>query len=165
MMTVNELIQLIMAEDNELLDSAGDYIPYVNWSMDLLSFVLAGIGDPEIIQTIDIVPTAEVPQVAVPEDFVDFIPHNGYPVNILNGYFQVLLDSGECRKVKYSTVKPHVSTIADTVPFKQQYVGTLVLIASYMVKKKMYIPPEYCEQDKAFARQVLDSITKAKGAA
>lgn len=164
-MTVNELIQLIMAEDNELLDDVADYIPYVNWSMDLLSFTLAGMGDPEIIKTMDIIPTRTVPNVAVPADFVDFIPHNGYPVNILNGYFVVLDKTGKVKKVKYSTLKSHVSAVTDTVPFKDQYAGALVLIASYMVKKKMYIPPEYCEQDKAFTTQLLEAIAAAKGAA
>jgi hypothetical protein len=43
------------------------------------------------------------------------------------------------------------------------YAGTLVLIASYMIKKKTYIPVEYCNEDLTFVQAVLASIKAAKG--
>lgn len=163
-MLCSELIALINLEADELLDTDEDNIPYINQAMDFLSLMLAGIGDPEVIQTIDIIPTRENPSIAVPTDFMDFLPHNGYPVNILNGYFNVLTSSGECRKVKYTTYKPHVSNVTETIPFKDIYSGTLILIACYMIKKKTYIPPDYVQQDKAFVDEVLQAIRAAKGA-
>ena len=159
-MTVQELIDLSNLEADELLDTDEDNIPYINQAMDFLSFLLAGIGDPEVIKTVDITTT---PATAVPADFMDFIPHNGYPVNILNGYFNVLDKSVEVKKVKYTTTKGHVANATETLPYKDIYTGTLVLIASYLIKKKTYIPPAYVQQDKAFVDEVLQSIARAKG--
>ena len=158
-MLVQELINLINLEADELLDEDTDNIPYINQAIDYLSFTLCGMGDPEMINVMDI-----SSKVDVPSNFVDFVPHNGYPLYIQNNKFWVTTSSGlTLKKVKYSISKAHVSTVSDTIPFKDMYAGTLVLIASYMIKKKTYIPVEYCNEDLTFVQAVLASIKAAKG--
>lgn len=156
-MQVQNLIDLINLEADELLDQDTDNIPYINQAIDLLSFTLAGIGDPEMITTVDLINGVDVPS-----NFVDFVPHNGYPVFISGGKF-CLSGVEIVHKAKYSITQPHVSSITDTVPFKDMYAGCLVLVASYLIKKKTYIPVEYCNEDKAFVGELLAAIKAAKG--
>ena len=158
-MLVQNLIDLINLEADELLDSDTDNIPYINQAIDFLSFTLAGMGDPENITTMDIFNGDDVPS-----NFIDYVPHNGYPLFISLGKFYTLNSSQSCvRKVKYSTAKNHVSAVTDTIPFKDMYTGCLVLIASYLIKKKTYIPVEYCNEDKAFVGELMAAIKAAKG--
>ena len=160
-MLVQNLIDLINLEADELLDSDTDNIPYINQAIDFLSFTLAGFSDPEMITTVDVINGDDVPS-----NFVDFIPHNGYPIFISVGKFYMMsTNTSEIKKVKYSITKPHVSTVTDTVPFKDMYAGCLVLIASYLIKKKTYIPVEYCNEDKAFVGELMAAIKAAKGVA
>lgn len=160
-MLVQNLIDLINLEADELLDTDEENIPYINQAMDFLSFTLCGMGDPEMLNTVDIINNLDVPS-----NFVDFIPHNGYPIYINNNKFWLMTSDGlPIHKVKYSTTKPHVNTVDDQIPFKDMYANVLVLIASYMIKKKTYIPVEYCNEDKAFVTDVLNAIKAAKGAA
>lgn len=156
-MQVQNLIDLINLEADELLDQDTDNIPYINQAIDLLSFTLAGIGDPEMITTVDLINGVDVPS-----NFTDFVPHNGYPVFISGGKF-CLSGVEIVHKAKYSITQPHVSLITDTVPFKDMYAGCLVLVASYLIKKKTYIPVEYCNEDKAFVGELLAAIKAAKG--
>ena len=156
-MQVQNLIDLINLEADELLDQDTDNIPYINQAIDLLSFTLAGIGDPEMITTVDLINGVDVPS-----NFVDFVPHNGYTVFISGGKF-CLSGVEIVHKAKYSVTQPHVSAITDTVPFKDMYAGCLVMVASYLIKKKTYIPVEYCNEDKAFVGELLATIKAAKG--
>ena len=151
-MVVQNIINLI-----NLLDSDTDNIPYINQAIDFLSFTLAGMGDPELITTVDLINGIDVPS-----NFVDFVPHNGYPVFISGGKF-ILSGVEIVHKVKYSTTKPHVVAVTDEMPFKDMYGGVIVLIASYLIKKKTYIPVEYCNEDKAFVGEVIAAIKAAKG--
>ena len=156
-MLVQNLIDLINLEADELLDTDTDNIPYINQAIDFLSFTLAGMGDPELITTVDLINGIDVPN-----NFVDFVPHNGYPVFISGGKF-ILSGVEIVHKVKYSTTKPHVVAVTDGMPFKDMYGGVIVLIASYLIKKKTYIPVEYCNEDKAFVGEVIAAIKAAKG--
>lgn len=154
-MLVQNLIDLINLEADELLDEDIDNIPYINSAIDYLSFTLAGLGSSDCMNTIVI--TDNTP---VPNNFIEFVPKNGYPIYIDNDVFYT---SGKTITAKYSIAKPHISTITDTIPFRDMYASTLVLIASYMIKKKSYIPVEYTSSDKAFIADVLNSIKAAKG--
>ena len=69
-MLVQNLIDLINLEADELLDSDTDNIPYINQAIDFLSFTLCGMGDPEMINVMDISSNVDVPS-----NFVDFVPH------------------------------------------------------------------------------------------
>ena len=158
-MLVQNLIDLINLEADELLDNDTDNIPYINQAIDFLSFTLAGLGDPETITTVDVINGDDVPS-----NFVDFIPHNGYPIYISVGKFYISdYRTSEINKVKYTTAKAHVSAVTDKLPFKDMYAGCLVLIASYLIKKKTYIPVEYCNEDKAFVSELITAIKAAKG--
>ncbi|WP_196595313.1 hypothetical protein [Pectinatus frisingensis] len=158
-MLVQDLINLINLEADELLDEDTDNIPYINQAIDYLSFTLCGMGDPEMINVMDITSNVDVPG-----NFVDFIPHNGYPIYIQTNKFWVMTSNGlPIKQVKYSTAKAHISAVTDTIPFKDMYSGVLVLIASYLIKKKTYIPVEYCNEDKSFVSDVLNAIKAAKG--
>lgn len=156
-MLVSDLITLITLESGDLLDDDMENIPYINHAIDVLSFFLDGIGDPEMITTADVQDNLDVPS-----NFVDFVPHNGYPVYILGGKFMTTT-GGIVHGVKYTTTRAHVSKINDPLPFKDMYANVLVLIASYMIKKKTYIPVEYCAEDKAFTEEVMSAIKAAKG--
>ena len=156
-MVVQDIINLINLEADELLDTDADNIPYINQAIDFLSFTLAGMGDPELITTVDLINGIDVPS-----NFVDFVPHNGYPVFISGGKF-ILSGVEIVHKVKYSTTKPHVVDVTDEMPFEDMYGGVIVLIASYLIKKKTYIPVEYCNEDKAFVGEVIAAIKAAKG--
>ena len=156
-MVVQDIINLINLEADELLDADTDNIPYINQAIDFLSFTMAGMEDPEMVTTVDLINGIDVPS-----DFVDFVPHNGYPIFISGGKF--CLTSGSIlHKVKYSITKPHVSLITDAMPFKDMYSGVITLIASYLIKKKTYIPVEYCNEDKTFVGEVIAAIEAAKG--
>lgn len=156
-MLVKDIINLINLEADELLDEDIDNIPYINQAVDFLSFTLAGIGDSELITTVDLINGIDVPS-----NFVDFVPHNGYPVFISGGKF-CLSGVEIVHKAKYSITKPHVSLVTDVMPFKDMYAGAIVLIASYLIKKKTYIPVEYCNEDKAFVGELMATIKAAKG--
>lgn len=156
-MLVQNLIDLINLEADELLDEDTDNIPYINAAIDYLSFVLAGMGSSDCMNT-----TMIVDNLPVPSNFIEFVPKNGYPVFIDNNTFYT---NGKTITAKYSIAMPHVSVVTDTIPFKDMYSSVLVLIASYMIKKKSYIPVEYTGQDGTFLQTVLAAIGKAKGAA
>jgi hypothetical protein len=155
-MLVQDLINLINLEADELLDEDTDNIPYINAAIDYLSFTLNGLHDPEMMAVIQV--TDGLP---VPTDFVDFIPHNGYPVYIQADTFYT--NTGDTVKAQYAIAKPHVSTVADPIPFKDLYGSALTFIASFLIKKKSYIPVEYTGQDSTFVQAVLAAIAKAKG--
>src|SRR5574344_1397137 len=104
-MVVQDIINLINLEADELLDTDTDNIPYINQAIDFLSFTLAGLGDPEMITTVDCYTGDDVPS-----NFVDFVPHNGYPVFISAGKF-CLNTVSSVKKMKYSIAKNHVSAV------------------------------------------------------
>lgn len=159
-MLTQELVNLINLEADELLDTDEDNIPYVNQAIDLLSFFLAGMADPEMMVVMDVHEGDTVPTA-----FVDFIPHNGYPVNINGGRFRIVSGDSVVYDVKFSITKAHIAALQDPLPFKDMYAGCLCLIASYLIKKKTYIPVEYCTQDKGFVEELMTAIKAAKGAA
>lgn len=157
-MKVQELVDLINAEADELLDNDEDNIPYVNHAIDLLSFFLAANGDPELIATKNISDGENVPST-----FLNFIPRNGYPVYIDAGKFKIFTDDSTLYNVRYAVGKEHVSSLVDEIPFKEMFTGAMVLICSYLIKKKTYIPVEYCQQDKSFISELMQAIQSAKG--
>lgn len=159
-MITQQLINLINLEADELLDSDKDNIPYVNQAIDFLSFFLAGIKDPSVMATVDISDGDSVPAL-----FIDFVPANGYPIAINGDRFDVMVDDMTIRDVHMTLGKPHVAAMDDNIPFNDMYAGCLVLITSYMIKKKTYIPVEYCAQDKSFVSELMAAIKAAKGGA
>jgi len=157
-MLVQDLINLINLEADELLDEDTDNIPYINAAIDYLSFSLSGMGSSDCMTMVQV-----TPGLPVPSDFIEFVPKNGYPVYISGGLFYT--NTGDPVKIKYVVAQPHVSAVTDVIPFKDMYVTTLVFIASYLIKKKTYIPVEYTATDKAFISDVIASIKAAKGVA
>lgn len=156
-MLVQNLINLINLEADELLDNDTDNIPYINDAIDYLSFTLCSMADPEMITVSDI-----TPNLVVPDTFVSFVPAKGYPVYIQSGIFCTTTGK-TVPSVKYTTAKPHVSLVTDEIPFKDMYSSTLKMIASYLIKKKTYIPVEYTTVDKSFISDIVTSIKGAKG--
>ena len=159
-MTANELKDLIVLETYGLLDEDSEYVPYINNAIELLGFFLASMGDPEMIAMRDIDDGDEVP-----EDFINFLPANGYPINILAGKFKIINGDSSCTDVKYTVSKPRIKTLEDTIPYKDMYTGCLQMIASYLVKKHSYITPAYCQQDNEFVKELMTAIKGAKGVA
>lgn len=159
-MTTQQLINLINLEADELLDTDKDNIPYVNQAIDFLSFFLAGMNDPDMFITTDVADGDNIPA-----SFIDFIPKNGYPIAVNGSKFKIISDDYMIRDVHMTLSKPHVAAMDDNIPFRDSYAGCLVLIASYLIKKKTYIPVEYCEQDKSFITELMGAIKAAKGGA
>lgn len=155
-MLVQDLIALIDLEADELLDEDTDNIPYINAAIDYLSFILAGLGSSDCLKALIV-----TPNMAVPSDFIEFVPKNGYPAYISGDSF--VTTNGGNVNIKYSASKPHVSSLSDPILFKDMYTSVMVFICSYMIKKKSYIPVEYTQQDSSFVQAVLAAISKAKG--
>lgn len=156
-MLVQNLIDLINLEADELLDEDVDNIPYINNAIDFLNFKLAALKDIELLSMMDI-----APGLPIPSNFIALVPANGYPLYSVNGVFNTTT-GGTVKSVKYTSAKPHVSTITDTIPFRDIYSGLLVFTASYLIKKKSYIPPEYLNVDSAFIDQFMAVMSQAKG--
>ena len=159
-MKADELKDLIVLETYGLLDDDTEYVPYINNAVELLGFFLASMGDPEMMAMKDIDDGDEVP-----EDFINFLPANGYPINIVGGKFKIINGDSSCVDVKYTVSKKRIKSLDDEIPFKDMYTGVLQMIASYLVKKHSYITPAYCQQDEAFTKELMAAIKGAKGAA
>lgn len=155
-MLVQNLINLINLEADELLDADADNIPYINAAIDYLSNTLCGMKDPEMMSLLNIT-NGDL----VPSNFAGFVPPNGYPVYLVGDKFYTTV--GTTVSVKYAAYKPHIAAVGDTVPFKDAYQTVLVFIASYLIKKKSYIPIEYTNTDKSFIGDVINAIKAAKG--
>ena len=153
-MTTQELVNLINLEADELLDTDEDNIPYVNHAIDLLSFFLS--DDPSLISVATVKDKDDVP-----DNFQRLVPLNGYPLRIDGKKFRII-SSDRKVTIRYSTHMPHVSSLEDEIPFKEMYAGCLVLIASYLIKKKTYIPVQYCQEDSTFVQQLMAAIKQAQ---
>ena len=156
-MTVNDLITLINLEAGDLLDEDTDNIAYINQALDFLGFQLAAMGDPTLIATATVTDDSNVPV-----DFVALLPRNGYPIQIRQNKIKILSDD-ESVEINYTVNYSHVHNVTDTIPAADMYADTLVLITAYLIKKKTYIPTEYCAEDKQFVSEVLTAIKAAKG--
>jgi len=160
-MTVSELISQINLETDELLDSDEENLQYINDALDLIGYFLAGMAAHEVTSTTNIKDNDPVP-----DNFTDFQPHNGYPVYVSDGHFK-LLDPDDYRieGVRYTHALSHVSNMTDTLPMPDAYGSCLCFVASYLIKKKIMMPIESCQQDKAFVEELMSAIKAAKGGA
>lgn len=156
-MKVQELVNLINAETDELLDTDEDHIPYINHALDVLAYTLAGTYAPDLLRSIDVHDGDDVPT-----DFASLVPPNGYPLGIIGQTFHTQ-DGGDVTGVKYQAMWPHISKLDDDLPCKDLYANALLLTAAYLIKKKTYIPVEYCAQDKEFTTQVMNAISGMRG--
>jgi hypothetical protein len=154
-MLVQNLIDLINLEADELLDTDEDNIPYINAAMDAINFNMAAAGVPELVSEVII-----TDGMLVPSNFIDFIPKNGYPCRRLGNIFKTDIPSVTA---VYACAIPRVSTVEDTIPLSDMFVSTITLIASYLIKKKSYIPTEYTAADYAYIQSLVAPIIKAKG--
>lgn len=155
-MTVQELITMIDLESNEILDNSNEYIPYINAAIDYLSMILTSIGDRESLKNVTI-----KNNMAVPSDFMAFVPKSGYPIRIVNGSFQTY-DEQSIEDVYYSVKKNHISNMTHIVPFSEIYLSYLVQFVSYLVKKKSLMI-DYANYDKTFIDNLTQLIQLAKG--
>ena len=156
-MLVQELINLINLEADELLDTDADVIPYINSAIDYLSNTLCGMKDPEMMVLINIT-SGDL----VPSNLAGLVPANGYPIRIVGDKFYTTVGA-TVNDVKYATHKNHITLVSDVLPFKEAYASVLTFIASYLIKKKTYIPVEYTNTDKSFVGDVINAIKAAKG--
>lgn len=155
-MTTSELITEINLDTNEILDDEADYIPYINAAIDTLSMVLAPMHDIEVTKCMDISDND-----AIPSDFLQFVPMQGYPITIKSGTFKTY--SGlSVPEVYYAVKKPHVAEMFDAVPFSELYIFPLIQIVSYLVKKKSLMI-DFANADKAFITDLTNSIQASRG--
>lgn len=156
-MTVSELITMINLESNEILDDNTEYIQYINAAIDYLSMILTSICDREVIKTATIA-NGQV----VPSDFMQFIPANGYPVKIDNKIFYTFNEEKPVPGVMYAVKKNHISDMDNMIPFSELYISYLVLMVSYLVKKKSLMI-DYANFDKGFIDDLTRQIQTSKG--
>jgi hypothetical protein len=149
------MINLINLEASGLVDEDLDYMLYINAAMDLLNFNLLANNIVEFMDTVTI--TDGYP---VPSNFVTFIPKTGIPCRKFGKVFKTYHSSVTA---DYACSVPHVSVVTDTIPFDDLYITTLVFIASFLIKKKSYIPTEYTQADYAYVASLVQPILKAKG--
>lgn len=154
-MLVQDLIDLINLEADELLDEDADNIPYINAAMEAINFQMVAAGVPEFVTEITI-----TDGMVVPSNFIDFHPKNGYPCKRLGTTFKSYATSVNAI---YACTVAKVSAISDTLPFNDMFASTIVFIASYLIKKKSYIPTEYTAADYAYIVSLIAPIIKAKG--
>lgn len=155
-MLVSELVdQITLNTDNvESLDFA-EQKQYINAAIDYLSLFLAGKKDPELMTVVDI-----APGLPVPSNFIGFVPANGYPVYILGNVFNTYTGL-TAKQVKYTTAKPHISELTDTVPFRDMYSPLLVMVASMMINNRT--PGISVAQEAEIKAQFETVLTAAKG--
>lgn len=158
-MLVSALIDLI----NLSVETYDEYepavlIPFINYASDELSLELAVAGDPEFITKTSITNGDTVPEI-----FVQFIPKDGYPVDIVNNQFVVKL--GTTASIKYATTKPWVTGVSDTVPFRQYNIGPLVdkITSRLHASKTLKYVVESAEIDKYVSERNTSALIKAKG--
>lgn len=158
-MLVSALIDLI----NLSVETYDEYepavlIPFINYASDELSLELAVAGDPEFITKISIT-TGDT----VPETFVQFIPKDGYPVDIVNNQFVVKV--GTTASIKYATTKPWVTGISDTVPFRQYNIGPLVdkITSRLHAAKTLKYVVEAPQVDQYVLERNINALKQAKG--
>jgi hypothetical protein len=158
-MDVTALISLI----NLSVETYDEYepavlIPYINYAFDELSLELATAGDQEFIKTATI-STDD----AVPDTFVQFIPKDGYPVKIVDNKFVVT--SGTTANIKYAFVKPWVTGVSDTVPFRQYNIGALVdkVTSRLHAAKTLKYVVETPQVDQYVSERTMAALIKAKG--
>ena len=154
-MTTQELVNMIIPESGDILDEEEDNIPYINHAIDLLSFFLA--DEPALISVATVKDKDDVP-----DNFQRLVPPNGYPVRIEGKKFRII-SSDRKVTIHYSTHMPHVSSMDDVIPFADMYASCLVLIASYMIKKRIFLFSDYVQEDSAFVQQLMAAIKQAQG--
>ena len=112
-MKVQELVNLINAETDELLDTDEDHIPYINHALDVLAYTLAGTYAPDLLRSIDVHDGDDVPT-----DFASLVPPNGYPLGIIGQTFHTQ-DGGDVTGVKYQAMWPHISLVCQCLAFNR----------------------------------------------
>ena len=158
-MTVQQLVNRVNLETDELLDSDEENIQYINYAITLLSQFLASMADAEVMDMVNVKENAPIP-----ERFISLIPPNGYPIYAMSNKWHLLNpDDYEIKNVRYTYAKAPVSSLHDNVPFDDIFADVLTLIASFAIKKKIMMPMESCQQDKAFVEEVMAAIKAAKG--
>lgn len=155
-MTIQELITQINIESNDIFDEETEYIQYINAAIDYLSMILVNIRDREVIKTTNI-----RDGFVVPNDFMSFVPKNGYPIRIVNGLFKTY-DGDAVQDVTYSVYKNHVTDVSDFVPFSDFFATYLTQLVSYLVKKKSMMI-DYASYDKQFIDYLTGLIQNARG--
>ena len=155
-MVVRELITLVNVESNEILDEQLEYIQYINAAIDWLTTILVSIKDREVVKNMDI-----PDKMAVPSDFMGFVPKTGYPIRIINGTFETY-DGETVNQVFYSVRKNHIDDLDDTIPFSEFFHSYLVQLVSFMVKKKSLMT-DYAAYDKTFIDYITEQIKMARG--
>lgn len=155
-MLVQDLINQINIDSNDLPDSDTETIQYINYGIDALSLLLCSVKDPEMMATCDI-----APGLIVPSNFVEFVPQNGYPVYIVGDRFNTTTGN-VVKMVKFTTSKPHISLVTDTIPFKDIYAGVLCQFVSKLIKGKSNFPKDITAGADENLQMLMDLIKAAK---
>lgn len=155
-MLVQNLIDQVAIDTNDLPDSDTETIQYINYAIDYLSLLLCSLADVEMMTIEDI-----APGITKPSNFVGFVPKNGYPVYVVGDKFYTTTGA-TVKQVKFTTSKPHIAAVTDTIPFKDVYSGALVFLVSKMIKAKSNFPTDITAGADSVTAAVLDLIQKAK---
>ena len=154
-MLVSELYNNIAYNtDNIDAPDFADALQYINAAIDYLSTKLIAAKDPLLTNSMDI--SNGLP---VPSNFVQFVPANGYPVYHMSGTFYTTTGA-TVKKVKYSYMLPHVTALADTVPFPDFYTSLVVETASELINKRT--PGISIAQDSAVLTELFNTLQAAK---
>ncbi len=97
-------------------------ILHINSGIARLNNGLVKARDPETIKEIIITGTT-----AKPTDFFGFIPQtSSYPINIVGNNIVLANGAPASVKLRYSTFKPLLTSISDTIPLQDYCMGELV---------------------------------------
>lgn len=136
-----------ISDSDKLTYSEDELISYINTIIDFLNHFLINQNSQEMIKEITVSNGS-----AVPDDWVRSV--GSYPIYITQDIFSTYDESAELT-VRYFALKPHVSAITDTLPFKPKYESILAQGAALHAANTDGYD---ISQDKGLLKDLLDVI-------
>ena len=95
---------------------------HINGAIARINNGLIKVRDPEVIKEMVITGTT-----TKPADFFGFIPQqSSYPVNVLGNTITLAIGAPPTVKIRYSTFKPTLTSVADTIPLPDYCISEIV---------------------------------------
>lgn len=177
MILVRDLITQIESETDELLDTPTDDIQYLNYAIEAYSLFLNNNNDPALLDTQFIQSGSTL--LGTPT------PPNGYPILVSGRQVEITDEDISSLEIRIKKFRPDViltdnlgnqtrenrplvasdyasDEYTSYIDLPDTHIPALVLIASYLVKKKTYIPAEYLNQDNLFIQTLQGLLSQSQ---
>ena len=174
MILVKDLINQIESETDELLDTPTDDIQYLNYAIEAYSLFLNNNNDPALLDTQFIQSGSTL--------LGNPTPPGGYPILVSGRTVEITDEDISSLEIRIKKFRPDVVRTDDNnnqtrenrplisddytnssyIDLPDTHIPALVLIASYLVKKKTYIPAEYLNQDNLFIQTLQGLLSQSQ---